>query len=108
MFDSKYYKGRYAYRLEGSDYKAMIEMNTRRNECYVYVPDAEKPGDYAIYLRKLNKNPLDSERIESLGELLESHGFTDLDFANPFGRTKKIVNTLDVINQLKQDKTKAK
>ena len=36
MFDSHYYRDRRVYTLEGSEYKAMIELNLRRNECYVF------------------------------------------------------------------------
>ena len=108
MFDSSYYKNRFVYRFENDEYKAMIELNKSRGEYYIYLPDIEKPGDYAIYLRKLKTRPLNPERIESLEDVLSSHGFTDRDFINPFGRTRKIVNVLDVINKLQKENSKIK
>lgn len=104
MFDSSYYKKRIVYKLEADDYKAMIELNYSRKECYVFLPDEEKPGDYAIYLRSLENKPLDHNRVVgSLGSYLASCGYNDFDFANPFGRTKKVVNTLEYINQIEKD-----
>ena len=108
MFNSKYYKNRFVYRLENNNYKAMIEVNKGRGEYYIFLPTDEITDDYAIYLRKFKTKPLDPERIESLKDVLSSHGFTDRDFLNPFGRTKKIVNVLDAINKLQHNKTKKK
>lgn len=108
MFDSHYYKNRRVYRLEGSECKAMIELNLGRNECYVFLPSEEKLGDYDIYLRKLDKKPLDPNRVEYLSNFLIGYGYTDSEFINPFGRTKKIVNELDKINKLEKEKTKVK
>lgn len=108
MFDSHYYKNRRVYTLEGSEYKAMIELNLRRNECYVFLPSEEKPGDYDIYLRKLDRKPLDPNRVEYLSNFLIDNGYTDMDFINPIGRTKKMVNELDKINKLEKEKTKVK
>lgn len=105
MFDSQYYKNRRIYRLEGSEYKAMIELNLRRNECYVFLPSEEKPGDYDIYLRKLDRKPLDPNRVEYLSNFLIGYGYSDSEFINPFGRTKKIVNELDKINKSKKERT---
>ena len=108
MFNSNYYNTRFIYTLEGSEYKALVEPNYKRREVFVFLPSEEKEGDYDIYLRKLDKKPLDNMRISSLSETLLSHGFTDKDFINPFNRTKKIVNTLDVINTLEKNKSKTK
>lgn len=108
MFDSHYYKNRIVYTLEDSDYKAMVELNLGRRECFVFLPSEEKPGDYDIYLRKFNRKPLDPNRVENLGDFLIGYGYTDMDFINPFGRTKKIVNELDKINKLEIEKTKVK
>lgn len=108
MFDSHYYRDRRVYTLEGSEYKAMIELNLRRNECYVFLPSEEKTGDYDIVLRKLDRKPLDPNRVEYLSNFLIDNGYTDMDFINPIGRTKKIVNELDKINKLEKEKTKVK
>lgn len=105
MFDSNYYKNRIVYTLEDSDYKAMVELNLRRRECYVFLPSEEKPGDYDIYLRKFDRKPLDPNRVEYLSNFLIDNGYTDMDFINPIGRTKKIVNALDKINMSKKEKT---
>ena len=75
---------------------------------FVFLPSSEKEGDYNIYLRKLDKKPLDMNRISSLSETLLSHGFDDNDFINPFNRTKKIVQVLDVINELEKRAQKSK
>lgn len=108
MFDSHYYRNRRVYTLEGSEYKAMVELNFRRKEYYVFLPSEEKPGDYDIYLRKFDRKPLDPNRVEYLGNFLIGYGYTDMDFINPIGRTKKIVNELDKINKLEKEKTKVK
>ena len=105
MFDSHYYKNRRVYTLEGSEYKAMIELNLGRKEYYVFLPSEEKPGDYDIYLREFDRKPLDPNRVEYLSNFLIGYGYTDMDFINPFGRTKKIVNALDKINKSKKEKT---
>lgn len=104
MFNSKYYKKRYAYELENG-YKAMIELNNSRKEYYIFLPEHEITDDYGIYLRKFETKPINPEKLESLGGLLQKHGFTDMDFINPFGRTRKIVQVLDIINNLEKDKT---
>ena len=110
MLNSNYFNKRFIYTLEGTEYKALVEPNYGRREVFVFLPDEEKEGDYAIYLRKLDKKPLDKTRITSLSETLISHGFKDSDFINPFNRTKKIVQVLDVINELEKraQKTKTK
>lgn len=105
MFSTHYYNDRILYRLEGSEYKAMMELNLRRCECFVYLPSEEKPGNYDIVLRKLVTKPLDPNRVENLGNFLIDYGYTDMDFINPIGRTKKIVNALDKINKSKKEKT---
>ena len=103
MFDSSYYKKRIIYRLEKSDYKAMIELNPGRRECYVFLPNDQKKGDYIIGLRDLDEKPLDPSRVEYLGAFLTSYGYTDYNFTNPFNRTKKIVNLLDQINSVEKE-----
>lgn len=108
MLNSNYFNKRFIYTLEGSEYKALVEPNYGRSEVYIFLPSTEKEGDYNIYLRKLNKNPLDKERISSLSETLLTHGFDDSDFINPFNRTKKIVQVLDVINELEKRAKKRK
>ena len=108
MFDTHYYKNRRVYTLEGSEYKAMVELNLGRNECYVFLPKEKNPSDYVIVLRKLDRKPLDPNRVENLGNFLIDYGYTDIDFINPIGRTKKIVNELDKINKLEKEKTKVK
>lgn len=108
MFDSHYYKNRRVYTLEGSEYKAMIELNLGRKECYVFLPNEKKTGDYDIYLRKFDRKPLDPNRVEYLSNFLIDNGYADMDFINPIGRTKKIVNELDKINKLEKEKTKVK
>jgi len=105
MFDSRYYRDRFVYELEEVNYKAMVEMNIRRGECYIYVPDLQNPGDYAIYRRKFKNSPIKRERIVTLKSFLEERGYTDNDFKNPIGRTKKIVNELDKINIVEKEKT---
>lgn len=107
MFKSNYYKRRYVYELENG-YKAMIELNNARREYYVFLPEPEITDDYAIYLRKYETKPINPEKLESLGGLLEKHGFSDIDFINPFGRTKKIVKVLDIINKLEKEEVKTK
>ena len=107
MFDSKYYKNRYIYELENG-YKAMIELNLHRCEYFYFLPNNESKDGYDIFLRKLRKNPLQPEKIESLGTFLETNGYTDKDFASPFKRTKKIVSAIDLINKLDRAKTKTK
>lgn len=107
MFKSNYYKNRFVYQLE-KDYKAMIELNNSRREYYVFLPMNEEVSDYAICLRKYDTKPIDPEKLESLGTLLQKHGFTDFDFVNPFGRTKKIVQVLDIINTLEKNNEKTK
>ena len=108
MLNSNYFNKRFIYTLEGSEYKALVEPNYGRREVYVFLPSGEKEGDYNIYLRKLDKNPLDKTRISSLSDTLQSHGFTGKDFINPFNRTKKIVQVLDVINELEKRASKTK
>jgi len=108
MFDSKYYKTRFIYQLEGSEYKALVEPNYHRNEVFVFLPDEQKQGEYLICLRKLHKKPLDSDRMIALDSFLLENGYTDLDFVNPFNRTKKIVQVLDVINNLEKTTEKIK
>lgn len=108
MFDSNYFNKRFIYTLEGSEYKALVEPNYRRREVFVFLPSTEKEGNYDIYLRKLNKKPLNKERISSLSETLQAHGFKDNDFINPFNRTKKLVQVLDVINELEKRASKTK
>lgn len=102
MLNSNYFKERFIYTLEGSEYKALVEPNYGRHEVYVFLPNEEKEGDYLICLRKLDKKPLDKNRISSLSETLLSYGFDDSDFINPFNRTKKVVQVLDVINELEK------
>ena len=104
---SNYFNKRFIYTLEGSEYKALVEPNYGRKEVFVYLPSTEKEGNYDIYLRK---KPLDNERISSLTETLLIHGFSEKDFINPFNRTKKLVQVLDVINELEKrsEKTKIK
>ena len=108
MFNSKYFKTRFIYELEETGYKVLMEPNYKRRECFVFIPDAEKEGNYLIYLRKLDKKPLDSKRIYALDEFLLSYGYSDYDFINPFNRTKKLVQELDKINNLEKDKAKIK
>lgn len=103
----KYFENRFIYKLEGSNYLAMCEPNYRRNECYVYVPNEDK-SDYYIILRNLYKQPLDNERIISLTSVLNEYGFNEKDFINPLSRTKNVVKTLDVINELEKKKEKKK
>jgi len=108
MLNSNYFNKRFIYTLEETEYKALVEPNYGRREVYVFLPDEEKEGEYAIYLRKLDKKPLDKNRISSLSETLLSYGFDDSDFINPFNRTKKVVQVLDVINELEKRKEKTK
>lgn len=110
MLNSNYFNKRFIYTLEGSEYKALVEPNYERREVYVFLPSGEKEGDYNIYLRKIDKKPLDKERISSLSETLQSYGFKETAFVNPFNRTKKIVLILDVINDFEKraEKTKIK
>ena len=61
---------------------------------------------YDIILRKFAKKPLDVEKIESLSGLLLDYGFTDKDFINPIGRTRKLVITIDVINEIEMKTNK--
>lgn len=109
MFDSRYYRNRYIYELE-TGYKAMIELNRSRGEYYCYLPNENDKYGYDIILRKFRKKQLDVEKIESLSSLLSKHGFTDRDFINPIGRTRKLVSTIDVINtiEMKEKKTMIK
>lgn len=105
MFDSKYYKKRYIYPLEDNGYRAMIEIVPRIHEYFIYLPDNEKEGEYAIYSRDLDKRHLEFEKLIPLKAFLIENGYTDTDFANPFRRTKKIVNELDKINIAEKEKT---
>ena len=107
MFDSRYYKNRYVYELENG-YKAMIELNLFREEYYYYLPNNDSKYGYDIFLRKLSKKPLQPEKMESLSIFLKTNGYTDRDFANPFKRTKRIIDSIDVINRLDRKKTKTK
>lgn len=107
MFDAKYYRNRYIYELENG-YKAMVELNRSRGEYYCFLPNEDDKYGYDIVLRKFAKRPLDVEKIESLSGLLLKHGFTDRDFANPFGRTRKLVTTIDVINEIEMRANKTK
>ena len=56
----------------------------------------------------MNKKPINKEKLESLGTFLESHGFSDKDFINPFGRTRKLVTVIDVINEIEMKTCKTK
>ena len=109
MFDSCYYKRKYIYELEDG-YKCMIELNPSRREYYYFLPSKDAKEGYDIFLRNVDQKPINPDKIESLGKLLQKHGFTDRDFANPFGRTRKLVTVIDVINELqkKTEKTKIK
>ena len=78
----------------------------RRRECYIFVPDPQIPGDYAGFLREFDKDPLDIEKLIPLKEFLSDTGYTDTDFKNPIGRTKKIVNAIDKINSIEKVKVK--
>ena len=88
----------------------MIELNLSRGEYYYYLPNENEKFGYDICLRKLREKPLNVEKIESLSGLLLKHGFTDRDFINPIGRTRKLVTTIDVINEIemKTEKTRIK
>lgn len=97
----KYFENRFIYKLEDTNYLAMCEPNYKRNECYIYVPNEDK-SNYYIILRNLYKHPLDKERIMSLTEVLSEYGFNKNDFLNPITRTKKVVQTIDVINELEK------
>lgn len=108
MFNSKFFRKKFVYTLEGSEYKALAETDLRRGDCYIFLPEKEITDGYGIYLRKLNRKPLDIDRIESLGDILEKHGFTDRDFINPFGRIEKIVNALHQINEMEKTNDKVK
>lgn len=99
----KYFENRFIYKLESSNYLAMCEPNYRRNECYIYVPNEDK-NNYYIILRDLYKHPLDEKRIMSLTEVLNEYSFYENDFLNPITRTKKVVQTLDVINEFEKKK----
>ena len=109
MFNSRYYKNRFVYELENG-YKAMIELNGARREYYYFLPNDDEKIGYDILIRKFDKKPINYEKIQPLGVRLEEYGFTDKDFSNPFGRTRKIVQVLDAINELemKIQKTKIK
>ena len=104
----KYYKRRFIYPLENSGYRAMIEMNPIRCECYIYLPDEEKEGDYAIYRRKLYNRGIEFEKAIPLKVFLIENGYTDSEFANPFGRTRKLVNEIDKVNTLERGKSYVK
>lgn len=108
MFDSKYYKNRYIYPLEGTGYRAMIEIVPRIRECFIFVPDLEKEGEYAIYSRKLENNGVDFEKLIPLKSFLIENGYTDEDFTNPFRRTKRLVNEIHKINTLERGKSYVK
>ncbi len=103
-----YYDNRYVYCMEYTNENILIETNYRRNECYVFCPNPDKPDDYLIYLRKLDEKPLDKERMTKLSNYLNNLGLRSSDFINPFTRTRNIVRIIDYYNKREKNKNKTK
>lgn len=103
MFDKRYYRNKYICNDYGK--YCLFEINNFRNEAYImFVAD---DGKMDIRLRDLSVRPISKdEKFIPLKEYLESNGYTDIDFLNPFNRTRKIVKEIDKLNNHKVYKKK--
>lgn len=109
MFDSRYYNKKFICTNEdGIHILCDISDTLDGKEYYKYIPDQEKKGNYAIYLLRDPKESFKYCHITPLRTFLADKGYTDDDFRNPFNRTKKIVNEIDIINQINKPKIKQK
>lgn len=103
MFDKKYYKNKYICKDYGKF--CLFEINNFRNQAYImFVAD---DGKMDIRLRDLSVKPISKEEeLIPLKDYLIGNGYTEMDFLNPFNRTRTIVREIDKLNNQKVYKKK--
>lgn len=98
MFKGNYYRNKFIFTKDGLHTLIDMSITLDGTEYYKYCIDENKPNDYAIYLLSNPSAFFEDGEKTALSLFLAENGYTEKDFSNLFGRTKKIVNEIDKIN----------
>lgn len=109
MFRGRYYMNKFVF-IDADGVNTLYEISERTDgrEYVRFVPDEEKSGEVAMYLVRDPKKTFDGGVKVPLGLFLEQKGYSNDDFKNPFGRTKRIVEEIRKINGIEKPKVKGK
>lgn len=106
MFEQRYYQNKYIH-IDINGTLNLYEANITSDgvEFFMY---SKTDNGYNIYLKDTKHFLHLNGSVVSLKDFLINNGYTPTSFINPLGRTKKILNEINKINELNKPKIKKK